>query len=62
MPRPSRAIQLLGENGSWALILLAVPFAATLLVALALLTRRRSALWIDCAITGVPVLETWLRG
>lgn len=47
---------LVGENGTWVLIVLAVPLAATLLVALALLTRRRWALWIACAITATLAL------
>jgi uncharacterized membrane protein YhaH (DUF805 family) len=47
---------LVGENGAWVLIVLAVPLAATLLVAVALLVRRRSTLWMACVITGVLAL------
>jgi hypothetical protein len=47
---------LVGENGTWVLALLVVPLAAALLVALALLVRRRWALWIACAITAALAL------
>lgn len=52
----SHSETLVGENGTSALIMLAVPLAATLLVALALLTRRRWALWIACVTTAVLAL------
>jgi hypothetical protein len=44
---------LVGENGAWVLIVLAVPLAATLLVAVLLTPRRRWTLWMACGVTGV---------
>ena len=52
----SHSDTLVDENGMTILIVLAVPLAATLLVALALLIRRRWALWAACAITAVHAL------
>lgn len=48
---------LVGENGTWVLMLLAVPLAAAVVVGLALLVRRRWALWTAaCATTAVLAL------
>lgn len=47
---------LVGENGTWVLMLLAVPLTVAALVALALLVRRRWALWIACAATAALAL------
>lgn len=52
----TQSATLVSENGGWVLLVLAVPLAATLLVAALLMPRRRRTLWIACGVTGVLAL------
>jgi hypothetical protein len=56
----TQSATLVGENGGWVLLVLAVPLAATLLVAALLMPRRRWTLWMACGITGVLALANLL--
>lgn len=55
-PISTQSETLVGENGAWVLFVLAVPLAATVVVAALLMPRRRWTLWIACGVTGVLAL------